>query len=111
MKWVRKNTVVQPQYPTYTTWERAEDGDLVSGGRRYRKVTRPTKPYRSYSKWHIAHDKSQWFVGGRVISLCGTLNLASQDIEVSEDEPKKGKKGYGSSAVCSNCAMVWRAIS
>jgi hypothetical protein len=104
MNWVRKNKVVTKRAYSSLRWDpearkyvRLDPGDM--------------KPYRSYSKWHIAHEKSQWFLGGAVISLCGTLNLPSQDVESSVDEPKKGKKGYGSSAVCSNCAMVWRAIS
>ena len=105
MKWVRKSKVIT--HRRYGSHVRNPE----TGRYEYQPPGPMEKPYRSYSKWHIAHDKSQFFLGGTVISLCSTLKLPSQDIEVSEDEPKKGKKGYGRSSVCSNCAMVWRAIS
>ena len=106
MKWVRKNKL-QKRNPYYGVPKRM---NRETGKWEPISEAEADKPYRAYSKWHIAHEKSQYSLGGRVVSLCGTLNLASQDVEVSEDEPKKGKRGYGSSTVCANCAMVWKAI-
>lgn len=105
MKWVRRNAIAPPVHPWFYTYEM----DPVTG--KHELVKKPSKPYRSYSKWHLFAPKSQFTLDGKVMSMCGLLNIKGPEAEVSDEQPKGGKRGYGYSHLCANCHAVAKAMS
>lgn len=99
MKWFRRNTkVTKRRFGSYS--RNPETGRLE-----YRPPGDLDKPYRVYSKWHIAYGRSVFSDGRMVISLCRRLYVLYEECEVREGMP--GAR----SALCSDCSMVWKAIA
>ena len=83
------------------TYERDDYGKWVL-------VEKPTKSYRSYSKWHLLHEgKSD---SGRLVSMCGQLTLLASSAEVSETQPASGRRSYRTqNPTCYYCRIVAQA--
>ena len=103
MRWVRLNVEKTPWRPA---------GHYVGG--RYVPGPDPrypeSKPYRSYSKWHILHEKSQLNKGGRIVSLCGQFTSTFDNVEIADEQPTSGRRNHRrQSPTCYYCRLVAKA--
>lgn len=98
MKWVRRNTLVQP------IWPRRYNPETM----RYERDP-DAKPYRSYSKWHILHEGRS--DTSKAMSMCGQFSGLMKDCEVVEKEPESGRRSYRTQKVtCYYCRVVEQAL-